>query len=242
MDMGDPRAPRRPGALARVRAALTDGGTGRLLAGLVVIDLALIGLHVAARLAHWGDPRLLLTTDRGFAEIVGYLQYAVAIWCLVAVVRAGRRGFLAWVIVLGYLLVDDALRLHEGFGELAADQGWLTAVGPLRGKDVGQVLFVLVVGLPMLALLWWGYRRLDAEHRRDYRLLGAGVLAIVFFGTVVDQLDVLAEKVGGAVASVMPIVEDGGELVALSGVVAICWWLRHRATHPDQGRPVGRSA
>ncbi len=98
------------------------------------------------------------------------------------------RTAAVWALVFGYVLIDDALSLHERYGTLLMRALPLTPVSGLRAQDVGEVLVWAGVGVLPGALMTRAYRVGSPADRRYSRTLLALFCALVFFGGVVDTL------------------------------------------------------
>lgn len=201
---------------------------------LAVTDLVCLGLHLSVLaavgldvLGEHGARYFRLDYDRGFAESFGYLKLGwAALLALGIARRAGCRGLVVWAALLAALLADDAVYLHERFGgKLAPAWGSLLGVaddgraGGVRLADLGELTVVVVLyALPLAAVTlahWLGGPAYRALSRRL-----AGCLALLaFFGVAVDVVHEL--PVAHAAYDLLIVVEDGGELVAMTLLLAV---------------------
>lgn len=195
-----------------------------LLAMLIIADLLFIVLHVVAVLR---GPEAVtnlwlyrINGERGYAEFFQYMKL-VYLCVLILFYAWSQRSWqmAAWVPLFGYFLLDDALQLHERFGaRFVRELGLESALG-LRGQDFGELLVSLLAGGILVIPLILGYLRGRATVRWVYRAMALMVGIFLFFGIVVDMLH-------SAVLPMLPgfdwmtLIEDGGEMVALSLVVA----------------------
>ena len=163
----------------------------------------------------------LLTTDGGVPERFGYAKLGAGAMLLVLVAAVRRRWlFAAWAAVLALALVDDSMQVHETAGGRLAER-WALPEGVLglRAQDLGEMaVWGLLAVLPLLvaAVLHW---RSDRRTRRAGTAVAAVVALFAFCGIVLDQLHVIGAS--GPHAQLLTVLEDGGELVALSLVVAL---------------------
>ena len=195
---------------------------GLLIAG----DLLLIGLHLLHIYSRYfsdigvSSYFFSITIDGGLGEIYQYLKMGLIVLLLVGVsVRRGKLSYLSWAVLFVYLLLDDSLLLHERLGEVVASRMRFTPVLTLRAQDLGELTVVGSVGLlfaGLLTLAWW---RGDPEFRRVSRDLALLVGLLVLFGVGVDMLHGLSDVL--ALMAARALVEDGGEMVAMS---LICWY------------------
>lgn len=190
---------------------------------LLAADLAYIVLHLLLRLTPLLDnPLLALTRDRGYPE---FYQYVKVFWIILLLVMTGvttrTAGYAAWVLLFVYLLLDDALQLHENLGvQLAASFGFVPLVG-LRTQDLGELAVSAVSGTLLLGLISGSYLRGADPFRQASRRLLLLVLVVVFFGVFVDMLHMMLNT-GPTMDLVFEVIEDGGELVAMS---VVAWYV-----------------
>lgn len=197
-----------------------------LLLGLLwIADLALIAVHVAKPYFAILRPQLFsLEADRGVAEYFQYAKEATIVYCLfVYWYRTNAHTFLVWSLFFAFTLVDDSFALHERFGEFAASAWLLPALLGLRPQDVGEGLFALFVGTLTLAAVATTARNESGRIAIVPSINIAALLgALAVCGVLADALHVIAYFRGSRWAWVLAIVEDGGELVVMSAIVAYC--------------------
>ncbi len=189
-----------------------------LLAG----DLVYVAIHLI-----WIETTLLqsplaaLDTDRGYAE---FFQYMKLLWaCLLLTFltfRTKRRGYLVWVLVFAYLLVDDLFSLHENLGRMLADGLAMQDAFRMRAVDFGELLQMSAAGAVLAVAIGWAYLRGGSHFRRSSRHLLVLMVAVVLFGVVLDMVHV-AIGATGRLDDALVILEDGGELVVTS---FIAWY------------------
>lgn len=216
--------------------------SARLLAlaiALLLADAFFLLAHTAAGLIqHYADSsvvfsdRWYLGTDQGYSEIFGYFKaLAVATLLLLLLLYARRIGqpiFLAWSIAFYIIVADDALLLHERLGGLFADTWQLLPRYGLRAQDMGGLVTWSLIWTPMVVVLFVAHRRSDklAQQRSLLLALILGVLA--FFAVIVVMFHVVAAESSAIAGALLTIIEDGGELVTLTGalLVVIQWVVR----------------
>jgi hypothetical protein len=183
---------------------------------LVTADVVLVAAHFAYR----HDPLYHLGHDGSYSEMFQYAK-AYALACTFAALwwRYRQAVFGAWMLLFVFVLCDDALRIHERYGEALATQLAYPSVLGLRAKDLGELTVWTAFGLGFAALLFATYRRSSAEARRASRVLGLLFAILVFFGVA---LDMAHEAVSGRfLRHALGVIEDGGEMLAMS---LICWF------------------
>lgn len=220
----------------------------QLLVGLLVCtDLLLVVLHLAHRSvqAHSRLPVLKSTAfniahDLGLAESFGYVKL---FWIVLLLAWLGllgrRRSYLPWALLFGYLLVDDMFGIHERVGaalvSAVGEDPERLLFGGLRAQDAGELAISGAVGLGLLALLTWGYLRGTARTRATYRKLLLVTLILAVFGLVADGIATGIGVTGGL--QLLHLLEDGGELLAVTGILGYVLILVDRAQNdPDRPR------
>lgn len=207
---------------------------GLLLAMLLVADGVFLLLHV-----YWlrtqTNPLLSIQCDRSYAELFQYLK---EIWLVLLLVvtawRSGMKGYLAWALVFVYMLLDDALMVHEKLGAAVAQSMSMHGVMGLRPQDMGELLvtcsFGLLLLIPLSVCMW---RSPPAFYRASLHLMLL-VLCIASFGVAVDMVHVMVGK-QTILYPILGMLEDGGEMIVMTFVVAYAWLLV-----TGSGQPVDR--
>lgn len=220
---------------------------------LVGVDILLILIHVGTygfvllgRL-EMVPPVLRIDQDWSLAEMVSYAKW-LAIVVLLAGIGLRLRLAMAWVwaVVFLELLADDAFQLHERIGAALATDLDQQPVFGLRPQDMGEMFYALTVASLLLALvavaMWRGGRR-AVRFSLPYLLLLA-MLGVVGVGMdVVHQI--IAENdirfFGfGQTDAVFTILEDGGEMVVASLILAMTVLLAARVAGNPGAVAAGR--
>jgi hypothetical protein len=192
-------------------------GASAFLVLLLVGDLVYVAIHLV-----WTETTLLnsplaaLDVDRGYAEFFQYLKLLWAGLLLTCLgLRTRRWGYLAWALLFLYLLVDDSFSLHENVGRTIADRLALQDAIGLRAIDFGELLVSASAGSVLAVAIGWTWLRGAGGFRRSSRDLLVLLLALVFFGVIVDMVHIALDP-GGWIDNALVILEDGGELVVTS--------------------------
>jgi hypothetical protein len=208
-------------------SAVPPLGATWVLLSLLAVDAAFMFIHVV-----WiytdvlDDVRFSLAKDRGYSE---WWQYAkeTAACVLLAVLALRLRAVVlaAWCLALAYIVLDDVLLLHERVNEHTRD--WYEGI-ELYGfspDDMADLVFTGVVGLTLASILAVAHWRARGSGRRIST--GMFVLGVLFAAASIgmDAIGALFEATSfGTLGSLL---EDGGELVAMSAIVWFLWlWLR----------------
>jgi len=193
---------------------------------LLGIDATLIALHAARYvIPSLNVGYLSIQEDHSLGE---FFQYAKELLIALAIFQVARlkhnRSYLVWTLLFIYLLLDDAMRIHDQAGlAIGHALGFVGFMG-LRAQELGELIFNGIVGplfLLAIAAAYFGKPGGDAEFRQvTRRMLGLFVLLAVC-GVGLDMLHEmvsfwtpLRKLVGG--------MEDGGEMVVMS---LICWYV-----------------
>lgn len=209
--------------------ALPDGILRKgslLLLLMVAIDAGFVGIHLVHTLtAALPDPRFSLGHDGGYAEIFQYAKLLTVVWLLLSVWRkAWQPVFGAWALLYTYLLGDDALQFHElGGAAIAETLGYSSRLG-LRAVDFGELTISAAFGVLFTVAIVVSYWRSSAGARHASQDLSVLFAALVFFGVGFDMLHALAGI--GVLGILFGLMEDGGELLAVSATMAYLLVLR----------------
>jgi len=207
--------------------ALASSAVLWLLAVLLCVDVAFIAMHVAKPYFEVLRPHYFsLEADRGLSEYYQYLKQAAVVvamlWCWR---RTASPSFFVWSLFFAFMLYDDSHAVHEQIGETLASAWALPASFGLRPRDVGEILFVLAVGVVTLAVLVV----VSVRERGVAIVPTVNVLlllaALAICGVLVDAIHVVAYFSGSRLAWLLTVIEDGGELMVMSVIVAYAWQL-----------------
>lgn len=194
-------------------------GPGALLFFLLVAaDGVLVALHVLSVVVGVpSSPYFWIDGDRGYGEFMQYVKMFWAALLLAGIWWKWRQGFwLASGMVVLYLLVDDAMSLHERLRVHVP-----ISVSPdffVRENHVQELAYLLGVAFVLLVPLVVTYRRVDAATRGVARRILELFLAIAFFAIAVDFVHTLYEVTW--YFELIAVIEDGGEMVVGSLLVA----------------------
>jgi hypothetical protein len=192
------------------------------LAGLVAVDLLLVAVHVAAGLLKRtgtieGWPLWHLGTEGSVPEVFNYLKWA-ALAAVLAVASRRLGSLLLAVLAALFLLVllDDSLQFHERAGRMLA--GLLGAEDSMT-QAAGEIAYWLATGALFAILIAFGWRASSAAVRRTVLPLACLFGGVVVCGIGFDVLHALSPA-GSALGAILGILEDGGEMVFASALLA----------------------
>ncbi len=199
----------------------------RTTALLIVFSLA----DLVAVLLYWFyrkgvlDSRFFrLSRDRGFGELVQYGKLGLIILMLTRWNRVrGAKLLTAWVILFAIILADDAIGLHEEIG------GWLMwmidfpSLEVVRTKDIAEaIVFAMLEGSACIYLIF-RYFQAPRDLRAYSRGLGLAMVALVFFGLVLDILP-------------FHTFEQPGQMVAMSILLGFVHLKYRKGANENSGR------
>jgi hypothetical protein len=220
-----PPLPLRPGLSVAARQAFW------LSAALLSVDAAFGLLHVVWVLTKLLPNAFSIEAEHGVASLVQAAKTLVVAALLGAAARRHRLpGLAAWSALFAYVLLDDALGLHERAGAwLGGTDHRTPLLLGLRRADVGEAAFLLAVGAALLVPIAAFYVRGGPFFRRATLVL-AGLLALAaFFGVALDFVHALASLT--PLAGPIGLLEDLGEMAAMSLIAGYTFFLCRRRPH-----------
>ncbi|MEM7594404.1 MAG: hypothetical protein AAF383_23335 [Cyanobacteria bacterium P01_A01_bin.83] len=166
---------------------------------------------------------LLLTQDQGYGEI---FQYIKELWIMLLLGfgfwQRKKMIFMSWSLFYGYLLLDDALIIHEKIGAVVSNSLGFQEAFNLRAIDFGEVFVSAVVAMCFLLLIGWGYTKAKSIERKYSNILVLLLLALAIPGIVFDLLQVMMNN-NAVLYSIFALLEDGGEHIIMSLILAFVY-------------------
>lgn len=206
-----------------------------LLVLLLGADFVFIVLHIA-RQTHfvpWLSRNLFdIGIDRSYGEVFQYIKLFWIVILTAVVLRSSRTiAYGSWMVLFAYVLLDDALQIHEKAGELVASTFHAAPLFGLRLQDYGELYVWAVVGAALLTGLALAYRHGSPAFRRVSIDLGLLGLALVVFGGLGDMAEIAIEA-GAVVEFGLGTIEDGGEMLVVSVMLWYAFLVALRGGHP----------
>lgn len=173
-----------------------------------------------------------LGAESGYGEAYQHLKQLWAVVLLTVLAVRHRSAVLwAWLVVTVYFLADDAGNVHESVGRwVIATYPFTPAFGDQRTQLV-EVLWMAGVGLVLAAAVLVAHRRAASAVRRVSWRFAALYAGLVVVGIVLDGLHLAVDDIP-VLDVVLTVLEDGGELVLVSGIVAYAFHLVTSRTGP----------
>lgn len=213
------------------------GPTVTLLVLLVVVDFMFIAVHALHAWSPWlAGGHFSMESDNGLASIYQYIKQIWLAGCLgLAFVQTRSKVFVGWTLLFAFLLLDDALELHERFGVLISASWNLPAVFGMRPADLGEVIVAAGIGCAALALVAITFRRGGSDARQLSADLMCLLAALALFGVFFDMLHTITYFNAPSLAQFFALVEDGGEMLVVSVITAYVFDLTSNAGRPRLG-------
>lgn len=158
--------------------------------------------------------------DSGFGEQWQYVKWlAISAMCAIMSVRCRSAIHLIWTAIFLYLLIDDSLQLHEELGRHFAGMLSFKYAFGLRAQDYGELIVTLLAAVPLMGLLGVFYLREKKAKPRNFTLdMLTLLIALGVFGVGFDMLHIMIKW--PVVRPILNLVEDGGEMVIASLMIA----------------------
>lgn len=189
-----------------------DNGYLVFLCLLIFTDLGFMLLHlIHTYTALLPAGTYSIEQDRGYGEVFQYIkQFWIVGFLLVLMIRHVSLTNISWLLIFSYILLDDALSIHENFGLLASQALLFSDDLGLRPRDWGELFVTAMVGIVLLTPAMIAFAR-AGRSEKTHALAMAGLLGLLaFFGVFIDMVHIL---LGG---DIWGMVEDGGEMLVVS--------------------------
>ena len=205
--------------LTVIRNMLSERTFLRWLGVLLIMDALLIFLHIMKVIS--------ITMDGGVSELFENTKIALAALCYAMIFAYRRRLiFLALAVIFILVFADNTLTIHESLGkQLQVIYGDVRFYG-MHAKDLGELLVFGVYAALSISLLGLGLVWSDGVYR-TYGLVA--ILSLCILGGFAVGIDFLHAIVGDSnrlLNGLLNLIEDGGELVAISIICATAFAIR----------------
>jgi hypothetical protein len=213
------------------------GPTVTLLVLLVAVDFIFIAVHALHAWSPWlSGGHFSMDSYNGLASIYQYIKQVWLAACLaLAFLQTRAKVFVGWTLLFAFLLLDDALELHEHFGRLIAASLGLPAILGMRPADLGEISVAAAIGSVALALVAITFRRGGNEARELSADLMCLLAALALFGVFFDTLHTITYFHAPSVTKFFALIEDGGEMLVVSVITAYAFDLTSNAGRPRLG-------
>lgn len=187
---------------------------GYWLSALLIADFSFMVLSVYA------EGPFDIAREWSLPEIYQYGKEFSIVCLFAAAFRVSRFPTLGCLaLIFAYLLLDDSLQYHERAGVFFSNTFTSLADGSdAKKRDVGEALALVVPAAVLGIVMLVTYMRDGVEGRRIFRKFLLLLFVLAFCGVFVDL--VLKSLVSTAWESILTILEDGGEMVVMSLILA----------------------
>ncbi len=227
-------------SLQQYLAFFHDKKASRFLIILLSIDLIFVILHYINALTPLLDSdRFSIGIDNGYAEIFQYTKFfSVIVFLIYILKKTNTIQYLAWIILFGYLLIDDSIRIHDRFGSHVALKLNFDPPFGLRLMDLGELAVSVFSGIILISIIFWAYQKGSLLFRSVSRDLFLLLFILVFFGVGMDMIhmiiiDKVPENMLRGVNSLLGLFEDGGEMVSLSFILWYTYFVKIKEGKPE---------
>tara|TARA_B100000795_G_scaffold26887_1_gene17867 strand:- start:216 stop:887 length:672 start_codon:yes stop_codon:yes gene_type:complete len=196
-----------------IKAIATVDESHKLLALLLLADLAFISIHCLFIAGILSGPSYSIEVDLGFAEIYQYIkEFWIIVLLLLLAIKERHFTYLLWSLLFVFLLLDDSFTIHEEYGEYLSNYFEFKPMFNLRAKDFGELVVSLFSGFILLTSIGVSLLFSDNLAKQTSKKLFFLLIMLAFFGVFVDMLHV-ALPLG---KSILGLIEDGGEMIVIS--------------------------
>lgn len=199
-------------------------GNPTLLILLLSADLLFISLHVVNTITPgWQFPLLNIEKEGGYSEVFQYLKYFwISLLFGLLAQRHRQVHYLAWTALFAYLMLDDALGIHEYWGGAISQALALQPAMGVRPQDLGELVCNLLAAMVLAVPLVAAYLKGSAQFRASSQMVGLLVALLAGFGVLVDFAHMMVHA-GWKLKFAIAMLEDGGEMLAASGLTALVY-------------------
>lgn len=193
----------------------------RLLGLLILADIIFIIGHGAVVFFFESEPNNFLLDAQGFGypELFQYVKYIVIQLFLGNLLIVKKKYTLIPFLPLFFvLLIDDMYQLHSKAGWLVVHLLNLKSVMGIKALIFGQLTFISLAGIVFLSFSFLFYRKSSESIKRIFVDIFMLLAVFLFFGIAIDIVNQQFEQVY-VVSSVLTVIEEGGEMIALSLLV-----------------------
>lgn len=168
---------------------------------------------------------LVIWHDWAIPEMFCYLkELSFALLMYLAFKKSGERVYVCLSVIGVMFFLDDGLMYHEYMGRFVAPAAQATGLPELLRVEahyLGEILSLAPYAVLALAASYY-YLSADSRTRANARIAAYLLASLILFGVIIDLLPHLAviKTAAGYCRNCWAYVEDFGEMVILSGLVA----------------------
>ena len=202
------------------------------LLGIDALFIAVFSIHEIYVLLYNDRVPLLgnewdIEYDWSYAEMFGYLKSLSIVLLLISVPQVWKRPvYLTFLPIFTFILLDDALQVHERLGLRIEEALALQRFDALMRIGPGQVLVWTIVGVALLPVAVAALVRSPEEDRRNGILLMGALAVLALFGVAVDMVHAVLRRAFRGADDLFIVIEDGGEQLTLSLICCLVILIR----------------
>jgi hypothetical protein len=205
--------------------ARSDRSLRLLFVALLAVDLCWIVWFGVTEMffgavidASWDELRHLRITDEGgYPELFNYATTAVLVLLLGRLALSTKQWiYVSLTIVFAVVLLDDSVAIHETAGAFFVQAFEIEPVLGLRAQDMGEVITWAVFGIFVVPLILVGLVRSSPIQFENGLALLIPFVALLFCAIFVDQLYSNFHALFPGSGTLLDILEDGGEMIAIT--------------------------
>ena len=189
-------------------------------------DAVAIAIHVAYGLAVFRNPQtnwpefLNVGRDWSLGEIGNYVKWIIIIFALASAYSKSRvLGTLALAVLFLDCLLDDSLQLHERGGAALVQHGLFGNAFAQDQQEAGELVTWTALGVFCAVFLRVSWSSASTSERQ--KMMPALVLfSGIFVCAVVFDLFHSLVQGQSVIAGILGLLEDGGEMIFLTLLVA----------------------
>lgn len=202
------------------------------VAAFVLVDVVLRLFYRAdgsvLPLVHRLYMNLSIGRDNSVAELFNHgMAFSAALLFIVTAVAARSRVCLALGMFLATAWIDDAAQFHEQVGRAFGGRFPKAEFLGVGAIHLGELVAWALIGVVLLALIYWASRRILPGDRTVIRLVLLPVLLLIASAVVVDVVHV--PFAGTDLDAAFLYLEDGGEMVAMALIASVALYLARNA-------------
>jgi hypothetical protein len=200
-----------------------------LLPALLLADLVFIILHMGHSLTpYFANLQFNIEVDKGYAERYQYLKYLGIIFIFAGLcIKRRTLVFVPWALLFGYFLLDDGWQMHERLGAWIGEEISFTPPFGLRKVDMGELVVAITAGLILLPSFLLAYHFTSSSVKKIFHDLLILLALLLSFAIGVDMVHA-AFTGSPRMELILGVIEDGGELIAVSLLAWYAYFLTHQ--------------
>ena len=199
---------------------------------IIVVNFVSGFWDAQSRIAHAFHHNFEIGLEGSLAESFNHgMAFVAAFLLLLCYLQTRGRVFVFLTALYAYIWVDDSAQYHERVGEKLGEALQIPVMFGIGRQQYGEFLAWAFAGGVLFLLLLWAWRR---RHPGDAGILLPFFLCFVLLVVCGVFADTLHGLLPGRFDTIMQVIEDGGEMVAVTlGAVLSLGVSRNLAAYYD---------